>query len=162
MPENIQFTRPLITGSNERIERLSHIMDVLTRHSPVNLHSAIVVLAPRNVQRLWMHAERQVNTGRYFIYVDHLGLEDLIAKIDDQVIFIVDELAPGTRTLAFEQLKKLNMDLGHRMFLNVEVADPDKVSASTVSGSKAVPTPETTSLMDSIMKPTKLGPPKNG
>jgi len=158
MPQNIQFTRPVMTGA--RVERLAQIMDTLTRHSPVNLHSAIVVLAPRPVLRGWMHAEHQLKTGRVFVYITPEELGAFIAKIDNQVVFIVDELHIGTRGAVLDELKKLNMELGHRMFLNLEVPDPDKMA----SGPMVKADPEALSVLDTIMSPapTKLAPPTNG
>lgn len=121
-----------ITHNNDRIERLQQVMTALLKSSPVNLHSTIVVIAPRSVQRRWMHAEAVLQTKRHFVYIDSdVGLGKLVEAVDEQVVFVVDEVHPDQRPKMLEHLKKLNMDAhGHRMFLTslAPVQNPDAAS----------------------------------
>jgi hypothetical protein len=109
--------------NNDRVERLQRVVNALLQSSPVNLHSTIVVIAPRGTQRLWMHAESVLHTGRHFVYVEPRKVGMVVQATDHQVVFVTDDIAEADRPAVLTELKKLNMDLGHRMFLTFSVDD---------------------------------------
>lgn len=112
-----------VLHQNDRIERLQRVMDALMKSFPINLRSPIVVIAPRKTQRLWIHAESVLQTGRHFVYVEPKKVGALVESVDEQVVFVTDDIAEADRPAILIELKKLNMDLGHRMFLTFSVAE---------------------------------------
>jgi len=112
--------------TNNKVERLLSVLEVLSGHAPVNLYSPMIIVAPRALHLQWKYAMREVRahmraTGHHERHIEVLDLPEFEARcnspFEDQYIFVIDDVGPILYAPLKLALQKLNVDDGHRLFM---------------------------------------------
>jgi hypothetical protein len=104
-----------IETTNNRVERLATVYEVLKLHAPVNLYSSIYIIADPKYHKHWkllQKFERHVEIMGFAEFDRRCGL-----PWDDQYIFVVDDTDPEIYPMLKKSMKKLKLDDGHRLFM---------------------------------------------
>lgn len=115
-----------IETTNNRVERLATVYEVLKLHAPVNLYSSIYIIAEPKYHNQWRYAVRRVRQHWKLLqkFERHVEIMDFAEfdrrcglPFDDQYIFVVDDTDPEIYPMLKQSMKKLKLDDGHRLFM---------------------------------------------
>ena len=123
-----------LVTTNNRVERLATVFEVLKFQAPVNLYSTVLIVADPKHQNQWRFAARRVRqhwqlTERFVRAVEVIDFEEFDKRCglpwDDQHIFVVDDTDPAIYPALRKSMQKLKLDDGHRLFMT-KVAKEDQ------------------------------------